>query len=151
MSKRRWQLKIVVVSCITFIVFAGCVTAPAQLVELGSEQPGPRVSGDAMYAGWWGLSLNGRTKPEAYEIALFEASELAVSQGYSPTIENTKLWTTTYASPQFLVLLAAAPVVALAMQDAPPTVIDGFATLLGVLISGLEVERYTIVGEPVPK
>lgn len=95
LTKHRTLLMSIMLGCIAFVGLAGCVTAPASLIELGAEQPGPRVSGDALYVGWYGVSLNGRTKPEAFESAVSQASEIALEQGYSPTLENTRLWTTT--------------------------------------------------------
>ena len=135
-------------STLAFLLLLGsCTTTPAGLVELGDEEPGRRVYGSSTFVSWYGLTLFGHDPPVAYAKALADASQAAVDAGYGPELAQVKLWTTNHLGPQLLLAIVPAVIVALS-GDA--TIEDAIISISSLLLGGISVKKYTVVGSPRP-
>ena len=139
-------MKTRIVICLAGIVlFAGCVTYPSQLTDLGEETSSPTVSGSAMYVGFFGA---GRAKDKVYE----EALKKALLNGGTSKLSDVKMWETYYTSASMGAVLIAGmiPLLIVGFDDTNQIAIATIiAETLVLLASGLDVRKYTVVGVPV--
>ena len=130
-------------------MFSGCITAPSQLSDLGTESANRKVVGSDTYVGFLGLSARG--KEEVYESALRDA--LNAAPPGTTVLEDVKLWETQYNGVAGIaaVFVGSVPLVlALVMGD--PDQIEALSLVAEALILlslGIEVTKYTVVGAPV--
>ena len=132
-------MKKVIVGLLVMIILAGCVTSPSSLTDLGEESPGRKVSGSATYFGWYGLSFT--SKADVYEKALSAAVDNA-PEG-TQRLGDVKLWATSYLAPS--IVIGVVPIVVGIVAGVDEAILTSLVT---ILVGGVEVLEYTVVGEP---
>ena len=135
-------MKTVIAVLVGGILIAGCVTSPSSLSDLGEESMVEKVTGDAIYFGFFGLSFDGK------EIVYEQALRNAIRNGPPGTtmLGDVKLWETHYTSANVLVAFIPFPIVLLLGDNAFATVV---VSLFTFLVSGIEIVKFTVVCIPI--
>ena len=129
---------------IVVVILSGCVSYPSGMTELGTESLEKMYTGEATYVGWYGLDT--KSKPEVYREALAKALE-AAGTGVDE-LENVQVWTTDLRLGGIAAGVSSAAIMALAANsrslDSAET--TALVSLAIVLLSGLEVQTFTVTG-----
>ena len=129
---------------IVVVILSGCVSYPSGMTELGTESLEKTYTGEATHFDWYGL--NAQDKPRVYREALRRALE-AAGTGVDE-LENVQVWTTDLRLGVVATGVSSAVMTALAANSRSYDSVTTTAVvaLAIVLLSGLEVQTFTVTG-----